>query len=704
MATYVSWAQHLETKNIAYGYSSSCPVSAVGWNATAAVQWAAGIGTGGIELAMKASNESDTYSWKRFDFAASLVINYNSVPTASAPTVLTPGLGCAATEAAAVGFDGKTSITFRANISDPDGNVYNRLYLEKKGSGSTWVNEFPSAGYLQSAAPAASGLQSATLTHSPSSPMAAGTYRFAFTGFDGTLESPKTSWCYFIVDPNVPPTPTVTSVSAGPYAVGVGIEVEVVTSISDPDDFVKTFALLWSPGTVAPVLPSYVSAPSKVNCMNRGDATTAVMFACIDHPTDSGELITAPVSPNYSLWVATYNSAGVPSAPVAVTLTGSIDPNPSVSFGSAANGWSPIMDGVPGTWGGSIPTLATHLDGVDLTVSGYAPTAELEYESTLYPTLNFNSLVPVQTITPAGTSTPYVPKELGWDSTATITVLGWAEAPTTSAPATGRVRLCTAGSNNSGAVLVATTCAISGASFAVADLWAASSGVPAGYTSAAVVTCKAFGNARTPTLRAGSSCPSGQTVVATAYVAAPASAPSATAGTGMIDPRDSFSIAAIVRPETGYAGGVLKEQVIISQDGTVGPSFRLGLNGSKQWMFCLGTSTVTPPSWSYTPRCKTISGVPLEEATLVIAVWDAVNRQVRIYIGSGSDPAFVGTDTGYVSEAPLSTGLLRVGAERQRGALVNPWLGDISFVSITPGIYDDSQFTDLAAAGLTGGP
>lgn len=57
------------------------------------------------------------------------------------------------------------------------------------------------------------------------------------------------------------------------------------------------------------------------------------------------------------------------------------------------------MDGVPGTWGGSIPTLATHLDGVDLTVSGYAPTAELEYESTLYPTLNFNSLVPVQTIT-----------------------------------------------------------------------------------------------------------------------------------------------------------------------------------------------------------------------------------------------------------------------------------------------------------------
>lgn len=82
-----AWQTMLERKNIAHGYSGGCPDSGVDFNATAAVASVANAGQSTLTLGLRASNESDTFAWKKFRNHPTLEVKYNSVP--NVPTGLT---------------------------------------------------------------------------------------------------------------------------------------------------------------------------------------------------------------------------------------------------------------------------------------------------------------------------------------------------------------------------------------------------------------------------------------------------------------------------------------------------------------------------------------------------------------------------------------------------------------------------------------
>lgn len=74
------WLIKSDTVSDAFGYSSSCPAHAVGFDATAAVKQAVSGGSTILGLGLRASYEADSLSWKKFRGAATLIVTYNSIP------------------------------------------------------------------------------------------------------------------------------------------------------------------------------------------------------------------------------------------------------------------------------------------------------------------------------------------------------------------------------------------------------------------------------------------------------------------------------------------------------------------------------------------------------------------------------------------------------------------------------------------------
>ncbi|WP_405910159.1 LamG-like jellyroll fold domain-containing protein [Streptomyces sp. NBC_00828] len=114
------WADLQQTLSEAKGWSSNCPGGSVEFWALRAVQQAAANGWSTTTFGLKARDENDVLSWKRFSDDAWLRVQYNRPPTQIRTSQLTqdPGGACSSTAKRV-----RILPTIRANdVTDPDGD------------------------------------------------------------------------------------------------------------------------------------------------------------------------------------------------------------------------------------------------------------------------------------------------------------------------------------------------------------------------------------------------------------------------------------------------------------------------------------------------------------------------------------------------------------------------------------------------------
>ncbi|MEV8454688.1 FG-GAP-like repeat-containing protein [Streptomyces sp. NPDC052095] len=122
------WKRKLDDVTDAKGYNSSCPGGNLAFDVTSGVTEAASKKWPNITLGLQATNESDVYSWKKFDAkSAVLSTEYNTVPNAPTSLDTSPSSGGCLTSAPFISI-GNTDVTLNAKISDPDGGTLNTRF------------------------------------------------------------------------------------------------------------------------------------------------------------------------------------------------------------------------------------------------------------------------------------------------------------------------------------------------------------------------------------------------------------------------------------------------------------------------------------------------------------------------------------------------------------------------------------------------
>ncbi|CCH17834.1 conserved hypothetical protein; putative Integrin domains [Micromonospora lupini str. Lupac 08] len=186
--TQPGWISKLYTANVARGYSSSCPDGGVDFDATAGVRTSAAANAGDVTLGLRASNESDTWAWKKFRNNPTLSIEYNSTPSVPTSLSTSPGVPCAG------GKLGNTDVYLRAVPSDADGgNVTAEFSYWPTGGATTIRNVTVSSGNLASTLLAKTGLTDGATYN----------WRVRTKDSDGAFSGYSTT-CKFTVDRTMP--------------------------------------------------------------------------------------------------------------------------------------------------------------------------------------------------------------------------------------------------------------------------------------------------------------------------------------------------------------------------------------------------------------------------------------------------------------------------------------------------------------------
>ncbi|WP_181448571.1 LamG domain-containing protein [Nonomuraea aridisoli] len=117
-STADNWVDHLDSRDVAKGWSSSCPAGDVEFNAVDAVRQAAAGKWSTTTFGLRAASESDRYGWKRFADDAWLTVSYNTPPPQPKQSNLTmnPGGKCVGSSPPAV----RVPPTLFAVLHDPD--------------------------------------------------------------------------------------------------------------------------------------------------------------------------------------------------------------------------------------------------------------------------------------------------------------------------------------------------------------------------------------------------------------------------------------------------------------------------------------------------------------------------------------------------------------------------------------------------------
>ncbi|GAA2396760.1 LamG domain-containing protein [Nonomuraea africana] len=209
-----AWVTHLDTEHVAKGWSTGCPAGGVEFDATHAAVRAAAENWPTITLGLRATDEGDTYAWKKFHNNPVLVIEYNSPPAAplAADAWSDPGGGClSGTARPAVG---TATPKLWAKLRDGDNSVRGRF--EWWNAAGTKVGEHLT--------PAASS-ENAFYANIPAGAYADGsTIRWRVRAEDGLATSAWSPWCEILIDTTAPGRePLVTSAQYPENAWGEGL-------------------------------------------------------------------------------------------------------------------------------------------------------------------------------------------------------------------------------------------------------------------------------------------------------------------------------------------------------------------------------------------------------------------------------------------------------------------------------------------------
>lgn len=122
-----NWVKHLETKNFAHGNEGvGCSDKGVDFNVTSMAKEAAQKKWPNMTLGLRAGNESDTGSWKKFNSNPKLIVEYNRAPNTPTGFGSNPAVACHADPYPAIG---NTDVQLHAKISDPDGGTVKARFI-----------------------------------------------------------------------------------------------------------------------------------------------------------------------------------------------------------------------------------------------------------------------------------------------------------------------------------------------------------------------------------------------------------------------------------------------------------------------------------------------------------------------------------------------------------------------------------------------
>ncbi|MEU3187721.1 FG-GAP-like repeat-containing protein [Streptomyces sp. NPDC006923] len=204
-----AWRTPIDSQDVAHGYNSGCPDNYVKFTATSVAQQAADGAWPNITVGLRAADEESAKAWKKFQADGSgapyLKATYNRKPKEPVKYTMTPGPDC--DTASPYQSVGKSSLTFAATGSDPDGDL---KYLDFE----VWLDGSSTKILDSNRSVDSSGHASVTVD---STKFANGkTYVWQVrsldsTGAASTYAPPGATACRFVYDSAAPNSPVVTS-------------------------------------------------------------------------------------------------------------------------------------------------------------------------------------------------------------------------------------------------------------------------------------------------------------------------------------------------------------------------------------------------------------------------------------------------------------------------------------------------------------
>lgn len=239
--------------------SGTCPQAQIAFNATGAVQQAAASGWSNLTLGLRAANEGDVNSWKRFQTDASIQVDYNSIPTVG-PMSTSPATACVSGGSAPASNDPvinnpQPTLTAYADTADTAENDLTGNFAWQSWNGSAWVAAGSGSDPIKRAA------NTQTSFTLPAGALSdGGTYRWqvriaspVMSPYSGTDYSAWSQWCEFVADFAPPAAP---GVSASVYTSGCascgGVGIGDTFALSDASTDAVSYTYGFSdPPTVA---------------------------------------------------------------------------------------------------------------------------------------------------------------------------------------------------------------------------------------------------------------------------------------------------------------------------------------------------------------------------------------------------------------------------------------------------------------------
>jgi RHS repeat-associated protein len=212
--TQPTWGTLQSSATVANGFSSSCPTAAVTMDATNAVQSAVNASASTVTLGVRATSETDSTAFKKFNNNPTLSITYTSYPTTSELST-TPSTPCITGSTRP--YLNTTTPLLQARVTDPEGALVRPDFAWSTTGGTSVGDAQPVPGQASGQMFGAT-IGAGSLTNGSS-------YSWKVRGFDGTVWGSWSAACEFTVDTTAPtaaPTVTSTTYPSGTWAGATG--------------------------------------------------------------------------------------------------------------------------------------------------------------------------------------------------------------------------------------------------------------------------------------------------------------------------------------------------------------------------------------------------------------------------------------------------------------------------------------------------
>ncbi|MEJ3745116.1 RHS repeat-associated core domain-containing protein [Actinomycetes bacterium KLBMP 9797] len=240
-----TWIEQVGTSTETKGFAAACDDGWVGVPVTAALQHLATDGTyGTATLGLRATSETDSNGWKRFDSTEAVndphvVLTYHAGPTVTTMTT-NPWARCATGSGRP--YLSTATPRLRAQVSDPEAAPVQAKFEWWAVGGSAAIGSATSS-VGASGSWRAVDVPAGALTNGTS-------YQWRAQGFDGSAWSAWSAWCEFTVDTTIPssapavsstdypassPTPVGAAHTAGTFTFGAAGVADVATYLYELD-------------------------------------------------------------------------------------------------------------------------------------------------------------------------------------------------------------------------------------------------------------------------------------------------------------------------------------------------------------------------------------------------------------------------------------------------------------------------------------